>query len=151
MNNDYGEDWETLISQKMRPAAKLVNQEQQKKESKSKAFNRWKKNNPESYKASLEKNKKNVKRWAKEHPERIRELGRKSDAKRRNTPKRKAWEKEYLNRPEVKERRRERDRLRNQTPERKAYERERSKRRREKKKLEKLQQRVMPLENETAG
>lgn len=71
-----------------------------------------------------------IKKWAQEHPERIRELGRKSDAKRRNSPKRKAWEAAYRQTDEYKERRREYDRKRNQTPERKAYERERRKRRR---------------------
>ena len=78
-----------------------------------------------------EKAKPAIKRWAEEHPERKRELNRKSDAKRRNSPKRKAWEAAYIQTPEYKARARERDRKRNQTPERKAWERERGKRRRE--------------------
>lgn len=60
----------------------------------------------------------------------------KSDAKRAKSPKRIAWNKEYSQRPEVRERRRLRDRERNKTPERKAYMRERDRRRRAAKKLE---------------
>ena len=81
-----------------------------------------------------------IKKWAQEHPERKRELNRKSDAKRRNSPKRKAWESAYRQTEDYKERRREYDRKRNQTPERKAWERERSKRRREAEKAAKTKE-----------
>lgn len=96
----------------------------------------WLAKNPDKVKTYQQRNKKNIKRWAEEHPERIRELGRKSDAKRAKSPKRIAWNKEYSQRPEVRERRRLRDRERNKTPERKAYMRERDRRRRAAKKLE---------------
>lgn len=86
---------------------------------------------PEQVKAYREKAKPSIKKWAEEHRDRVRELGRKNDAKRRNSEKRKAWEAAYRQTDEYKERRREYERNRNQTPERKAWERERSKRRRE--------------------
>lgn len=90
---------------------------------------KWRAKNPEKVKRYQEKAKPAIKKWAEEHPDRRRELNRKSDAKRRNSPKRKAWEAAYRQTPEYKERRREYDCKRNQTPERKAWERERSKRR----------------------
>lgn len=90
---------------------------------------KWRAKNPEKVKRYQENAKPAIKKWAEEHPERKRELNRKSDRKRANSEKRKAWREEYNKRPEVIERRRERDRIRNQTPERKAWERERSKRR----------------------
>lgn len=78
----------------------------------------WRKNNPDRVKVYQERNKKNVKAWAEAHPERIRELGRKNDEKRRKSPKRKAWQAEYNQRAEVKEKHREYDRERNKSPER---------------------------------
>lgn len=90
---------------------------------------KWRAKNPEKVKLYQENAKPAIKKWAEEHPDRRRELNRKSDRKRANSEKRKAWREEYNKRPEVIERRRERDRIRNQTPERKAWERERSKRR----------------------
>lgn len=81
---------------------------------------KWREANPEKVKLYQERNKKNVKAWAEAHPERIRELGRIHDRNRRNSPGRKAWEKEYAQRPEVKEKRHEYEHSRNQTPERKA-------------------------------
>ena len=92
---------------------------------------KWREKNPDKIKEYQERAKPAIKKWAQEHPERKRELNRKSDAKRRNSEKRKAWEAAYRQTDEYKERRREYDRKRNQTPERKAWERERSKRRRE--------------------
>lgn len=90
---------------------------------------KWRAKNPDKVKRYQEKAKPAIKKWAEEHHERKLELNRNSDAKRRNSPKRKAWEAAYRQTPEYKERRREYDRKRNQTPERKAWERERSKRR----------------------
>ena len=84
----------------------------------------WEKANPDKVKAYRERNRKNVKRWAEEHPERVRELGRRSDAKRSTSPKRIAWEKAYRQTEAYKERARERDRRRQRTPERRAWERE---------------------------
>ena len=92
---------------------------------------KWRAKNPDKIKEYQERAKPAIKKWAEDHPERKRELNRKSDAKRRNSPKRKAWEAAYRQTDEYKERRREYDRKRNQTPERKAWERERGKRRRE--------------------
>ena len=92
---------------------------------------KWRAKNPDKIKEYQERAKPAIKKWAKDNPERKRELNRKSDAKRRNSPKRKAWEAAYRQTDEYKERRREYDRKRNQTPERKAWERERGKRRRE--------------------
>ena len=45
------------------------------------------------------------KQWAENNHERVLELQRKADKKRRQTEKRKAWEKEDRQRPEVKARR----------------------------------------------
>lgn len=97
----------------------------------------WEKANPDKVKKYREAQKDNIKKWAEEHPDRKRELNRKSDAKRRNSPKRKAWEAAYRQIDEYKERRREYDRKRNQTPERKAYERERRRRREEARRIAK--------------
>lgn len=150
----YGKSWEELIKDRMRPCKKVCKIEDPAKRNQVEATKRWRKNhkeqydekqriwranNPDKIKAYQEKNKANIKRWDAEHKERRRELGRKYDANRRKDPKRIEWEKEYLNRPEVKERRRERDRARNKTPERREYERLRSIRRREAKKLQKQQ------------
>lgn len=146
--------WESLIGAKIeahRGTYKPQRIEDSRKRNAARATKRWRNNNMEHYlakqkewrdanpdkiKVYQERNKKNIKRWAEEHPERIRELGRKSDAKRAKSPKRIAWNKEYIQRPEVRERRRLRDRERNKTPERKAYMRERDRRRRAAKKLE---------------
>ena len=98
---------------------------------------KWEAKNPDKVKEYRERAKPSIKRWAEEHPERKRELNRKSDAKRRNSPERKAWEAAYRQTPEYKERRREYDRKRNQTPERKAWERERSRRRAEARRVKK--------------
>lgn len=92
---------------------------------------KWEAKNPDKVKAYREKANPAIKKWAEDHPERIRELNRRSDAKRRNSPKRKEWEAAYRQTDEYNERRREFDRKRNQTPERKAWERERGKRRME--------------------
>lgn len=92
---------------------------------------KWRSRNPDKVKEYQERAKPAIKRWAEEHHERKLELNRRSDAKRRNSDKRKAWEAAYRQTDEFKERRREFDRKRNQTPERKAWERERGKRRRE--------------------
>lgn len=92
---------------------------------------KWEAKNPDKVREYRERAKPAIKRWSEEHHERVLELGRKNDAKRRNSEKRKAWEAAYRQTDEYKERRREYDRKRNQTPERKAWERERGKRRRE--------------------
>jgi len=146
--------WESLIGEKIKAHRKTYMPqriEDARKRNAANATKKWRKKNWEHYKSKQkewlaknpdkvktyqERNKKNVKRWAEEHPERIRELGRKSDAKRAKSPKRIAWSKEYSQRPEVRERRRLCDRERNKTPERKAYMRERNRRRRAAKKLE---------------
>lgn len=96
---------------------------------------KWREANPEKVKLYQERNKKNVKAWAEAHPERIRELGRIHDRNRRNSPRRKAWKKEYAQRPEVKEKRREYEHLRNQTPERKAQNNASKERQKQRKKL----------------
>lgn len=162
-NNDYGENWESLIKDRMRPCETICKIDDASKRNNVEATKRWRKknkeryeekkriwrkNNPEKVKAYQEKNKDNIKRWREEHRERCRELGRKSDAKRRLEGNRKQYEKEYRQRPEVKERRRELDRIRNQTPERKEYERLRSIRRREKSKLAKQQEIINQWETE---
>lgn len=139
--------WESLIAQKQaqhRDTYKPQRIEDASKRNSAAATKRWRKKNWEHYRAKQkewlaanpekkklyqQRNKKNIKRWAQEHPERIRELGRKSDAKRRNSERRKAWAEEYKTRPEVIERRRERERLRAKDPKRiawrKAYEEKR--------------------------
>lgn len=147
--------WESLIGAKIeahRGTYKPQRIEDSRKRNAARATKRWRNNNMEHYQAKQKewkdanpekikvyqyRNKKNVKRWAEEHPERVRELGRINDRKRRNTEKRKAWEKEYRNRPEVKARRKEYDKKRNRSPERKAYERERSRKRREENNMKK--------------
>lgn len=98
---------------------------------------KWDKANPDKVRQYREKAKPAIKKWAEEHHDRVLELNRKADAKRRNSPKRKAWEKAYRQSEKYKERRREYERKRNATPKRKAYERERYRRRREQSKLKK--------------
>lgn len=161
--------WETLIGSRMRPTVCQAIEDPVERNRKEQA-KRWQKNNaekhneysrkwkkahrekvyatqkkwlaanPDKKKLYQERNKKNVKAWAEAHHDRIRELGRASDARRRQTEKRQNWTKEYRQRPEVKERLREYYRLRSQTPERKAYEHERAKRRWAEKKAKKLLQ-----------
>lgn len=149
--NDYGENWESLIKDRMRPCVKVCKIEDASKRNQAEATKRWRRknkarydenqriwraNNPDKIKAYQEKNKENVKRWEQENKERRREIGRIYDKKRRNSEKRKEWIKEYNSRPEVIERRKARDHARNRTPERREYERLRRIRRREQKKLE---------------
>lgn len=144
--------WETIIGSKMRPIICQAIEDPVKRNSKA-AAKRWKQNhkkqvqaaqkawldaNPEKRKLYRERNKKNVKAWAEAHHDRILELNRINDAKRRKTEKRQNWIKEYRQRPEVRERIREADRKRAATPERKAYEHERAKRRWAEKKAKKL-------------
>ncbi len=138
------QNWESLIATRTRPCATICKIEDPVKRNSAAAKKRWRKKNwnhyqekqkewreanPEKIKVYQERNKKNVKRWAEEHPERIRELGRRSDRKRANSPKRVAWKKEYSQRPEVKARRAEQSRARELKPERiawkKAYEEKR--------------------------
>ena len=78
---------------------------------------KWRAKNPDKIKEYQERAKPAIKKWAEEHRDRVRELGRKSDAKRRNSEKRKAWEASYRQTPEYKARARERDRIRHSTPE----------------------------------
>lgn len=152
MEQQQDQDWETLIASRMRPCVALKIEDASKRNS-ANAVKKWRKknadhykayqkewfaNNPDKVKVYRERNKKNVKRWAEEHHDRVLELGRINNAKRRKDPKRIAWTKEYLSRPEVKAKRAEYDRKRNQKPERKEYNRLRSQRRREAKKLEQL-------------
>lgn len=147
--------WESLIGAKIeahRGTYKPQRIEDSRKRNAARATKRWRNNNmehnqakqkewlaknPDKVKTYQQRNKKNVKRWAEEHHDRVLELGRMNDRKRRKTEKRKAWEKEYRQRPEVKAKRREYDKKRAASPERKAYERERSRRRREQSKLKK--------------
>lgn len=158
---DNLQHWESLIGSRMRPTVCQAIEDPVKRNSKA-AAKRWKQNhkkqvqatykkwldaNPDKKKLYQERNKKNIKAWAEAHHDRILELNRINDAKRRKTEKRKNWTKEYRQRPEVKEKLREYDRKRNQTPERKAYDRERCKRRREAKRAEKLLQQ-QGIENE---
>lgn len=151
-------NWESLIGAKIeahrdthkvckvedaRKRNKLQQQRKWKREHRAEENERarkWRAKNPDKIKEYQERAKPAIKKWAQEHPERKRELNRKSDAKRRNSPKRKAWESAYRQTEDYKERRREYDRKRNQTPERKAWERERSKRRREAAKAAKMKE-----------
>lgn len=149
---DNLQHWESLIGSRMRPTVCQAIEDPVKRNRKA-AAKRWKQNhkkqvqatykkwldaNPEKRKLYRERNKKNVKVWAEAHHDRILELNRINDAKRRKTEKRKNWLKEYRQRPEVRERIREADRKRAATPERKAYEHERAKRRWAEKKAKKL-------------
>ncbi len=139
--------WESLIGAKIeahRGTYKPQRIEDSRKRNAARATKRWRNNNMEHYQAKQkewrdanpekikvyqERNKKNTKRWAEEHPDRIRELGRKNDAKRAKSPKRIAWKKEYNARPEVKARKAEQSKARELKPERiawkKAYEEKR--------------------------
>lgn len=159
--------WETIIGSKMRPIICQAIEDPVKR-NRAEQQKRWRKNNPEKAKQATkrykqthreqvqaaqkawldanpekrklyrERNKKNVKAWAEAHHDRILELNRINDAKRRKTEKHQNWVKEYRQRPEVRERIREADRKRAATPERKAYEHERAKRRWAEKKAKKL-------------
>lgn len=159
--------WESLIASRRRPIVCQAIEdpaERNKKACQKRATKKWRENHKEHVKAKQkewldanpekralyrEHNKKNVKAWAEKHKERIRELGRVNDARRRQSEKRKNWIKEYRQRPEVKEKLRERDRARAKTPERQAYERERAKRRWAEKKAKKLlEQQQKGIENE---
>ena len=142
-------NWESLIGAKIeahrdthtvckiedaRKRNKLQQQRKWKREHRAEENERarkWRAKNPDKIKEYQERAKPAIKKWAEEHRDRVRELGRKSDAKRRNSEKRKAWEAAYRQTPEYKARARERDRIRHSTPEYRAKERERSKRRRE--------------------
>lgn len=147
--------WESLIGAKIeahRGTYKPQRIEDSRKRNAARATKRWRQNNMERYKETKRKWEKEHpekmkmysrrhrglrKKWAEENHERVLELNRKSDRKRRKTEKRKEWEKEYRNRPEVKARRKEYDKKRNRSPERKAYERERSRKRREENNMKK--------------
>lgn len=149
-------NWESLIGAKIeahrdthsvckiedaRKRNKLQQQRKWKREHRAEEnerYRKWRAKNPDKIKKYQERAKPAIKKWAEEHRDRVRELGRKNDAKRRNSEKRKAWVAAYRQTPEYKARARERDRKRNQTPERKAYERERKKRRRDAEKSAKL-------------
>lgn len=112
--------WRSRNKDKIRAShAKYMSKPENKEKAKERN-RKWREANPEKVKIYQERNKKNVKAWAETHKDRIRELGRKSYAKRKKSPKRKAWVAEYNQRAEVKERRRQYEHERNQTPERKA-------------------------------
>lgn len=142
--NEQDQDWETLIASRMRPcvalkiedAAKRNTRRQQLKwkhehrEQENERQRKWMAKNPDKVKEYQQRAKPAIKKWAEDHHDRKLELNRKSDRKRATDPKRIAWKKEYLGRPEVKAKMAEYDRKRNQTPERKEYERLRSRRRR---------------------
>ena len=151
-NTTKRDDWESLIATKMRPCSSICRIEDARKRNAARATKNWRSRNMDRYKTNKkewekahpeklkmynERHRNLRKRWAEEHHDRVLELGRINDRKRRKTEKRKAWEKEYRQRPEVKAKRREYDKKRAASPERKAYERERSRRRREQSKLKK--------------
>lgn len=141
---DNTKDWESLIAARMRPCVALKIEDASKRNS-AESTKRWRKRNwgrykekqkewldanPDKKKLYRERNRKNVKRWAQEHPDRVREAGRRNDAKRRKTQRRIEWQKAYNARPDVKARRKEYYKQRNYTEKRREYERERNRKRR---------------------
>lgn len=155
MNKYYGQDWETLIKDRMRPAATICKEQDPVKRAQKEAVKRWRQRNaeryqqkkkewceknPEKMKIYAERRKPAIQKWQEENHDRVVELRQKTDAQRANDPKRIAWRKEYLQRPEVKARRAELDRARNKTPERREYMRLRGIQKREKARLAKLQE-----------
>ena len=73
--------WESLIASRMRPCVTICKIEDAGKRNQRMCGKRWRKNNPEK----------------------VKEIQKRSDEKRKNDPKRKAWRKEYDDTPERKE------------------------------------------------
>lgn len=75
-------NWESLIASRMRPCATICKIEDAGKRNQRMCEKRWRKNNPEK----------------------VKEIQKRSNEKRKNDPKRKEWQKEYDQRPERKAR-----------------------------------------------
>ena len=75
------QNWESLIASRMRPCATICKIEDAGKRNQRMCEKRWRKNNPEK----------------------VKEIQKRSDEKRKNDPKRKAWKKEYDATPERKQ------------------------------------------------
>ena len=73
--------WESLIASRMRPCVTICKIEDAGKRNQRMCEKRWRKNNPEK----------------------VKEIQKRSDKKRKNDPKRKAWQKEYDASPERKQ------------------------------------------------
>lgn len=74
-------NWESLIASRMRPCTTICKIEDAGKRNQRMCQKRWRKNNPEK----------------------VKEIQKRSDEKRKNDPKRKAWQKEYDASPERKQ------------------------------------------------